>query len=107
MNVLHLDCFNLKQETQKLRQDTGLPFVQYNELVDADISLLKNPFLVIQWEALHRLRRLWGLTDKKLVLLCDEWNSIMRQMESSAGSPGEDMLMFQVLSLWISMSPLF
>ena len=96
VNVLHLDCFNLKQETQKLRQDTGLPFVQYNELVDADISLLKNPFLVIQWEALHRLRRLWGLKDKKLVLLCDEWNSIMRQMESSAGISGEDMLMFQV-----------
>ena len=96
MNTPLLDCSTLKQESNKLKQGTGLPFAQYNELVDADISLLKNPFLVIQWEALHRLRRLWGLKDKKLVLLCDEWNSIMRQMESSAGSPGEDMLMFQV-----------
>ena len=94
-SLLVSDGFSV-QEAQKLKVTTGLPFVRYTEIEDTDISLQLNPFLVIQWEALHRLWRHWDVRGKKLVLLCDEWNSIMRQMESSAGRPGEDMMVFQV-----------
>ena len=64
--------------------------------IEGHISLHQNPFIVIQWESLHRLRFLWRLADRKLVLLVDEWNSIARQMESIVGAPAEDLFMFQV-----------
>jgi hypothetical protein len=85
------------QERKRLEDETGLPFVSHQD-VGQDINLSTTPFLVIQYESLHRLRKDWGLGDRELLVLCDEWNSIMRQMESNAGKPGEDMLMFLVSS---------
>jgi len=84
------------QETNKLRDDTGLPFVSHDH-VEGIMSLTETPFIVIQYESLHRLLPLWKLGNRKLVLLVDEWNSIARQMESSAGIPAQDLLMFQTL----------
>jgi Origin of replication binding protein len=85
------------QEVKRLNEETGLFFVSHDDVADRDISLSKNPFIVIQYESLHKLMQNWGLHGRKLIVLCDEWNSILRQMESKAGIPGDDMLMFQTL----------
>jgi hypothetical protein len=85
------------QEVKRLNEETGLPFVSHDDVVGQEISLSTNPFLVIQYESLHRILNQWGLHGRKLVLLCDEWNSILRQMESKAGVPGDDMVAFQTL----------
>lgn len=85
------------QEVKRLGDETGLSFISNQDVGNTNINLHDHPFLVIQYESLHRLLHEWGLHDKKLVLLCDEINSLMRQMESIAGSPADDMLMFQGL----------
>jgi hypothetical protein len=85
------------QEVKRLTQDTELPFVSHDDVAGHQINLVTNRYTVIQYEGLHKLLLEWGLHGRKLVLLCDEWNSIMRQMESKAGVPGDDMVAFQTL----------
>jgi Origin of replication binding protein len=84
------------QEVRRLFELTGLNFKSYVDL-PKHIDLQESPFLVIQYESLHRLMQSWKIGDKKLILVCDEINSIIRQMGSCAGVPGEDFLMFGAL----------
>ena len=85
------------QEVKRLNEETGLPFVSHDDVAGQQISLSTNRYIVIQYESLHKILNQWGLHGRKLVLLCDEWNSILRQMESKAGVPGDDMVAFQTL----------
>jgi hypothetical protein len=85
------------QEVKRLNEGTGLPFVSHDNVAGQQISLSTNPFILIQYESLHKLLHCWGLHGRKLVLLCDEWNSILRQMESKVGVPGDDMVAFETL----------
>jgi hypothetical protein len=85
------------QEKKRLRVETGLPFELHSDVSENGIDLRKTPFVIVQYECNHLLRSCWGLGGRKLIVLCDEWNSVMRQMESHAGCPKEDMFMFNCL----------
>jgi Origin of replication binding protein len=84
------------QEVRRLHEQTGLDFKSYADL-PKNINLQETPYVVIQYESLHRLMQYWNIGDKKLILVCDEINSIIRQMGSTAGVPGYDFLMFGAL----------
>mmetsp|Transcript_33455 Transcript_33455/g.81601 ORF Transcript_33455/g.81601 Transcript_33455/m.81601 type:complete len:952 (-) Transcript_33455:247-3102(-) len=86
------------QEVKMLGDATNLPWISYENVAGSEIDLFDAPFVVVQWECLHKLRWTRAMEDgRRLVVLCDEWNSIMRQMESHTGLPAHDLLMFQSL----------
>ena len=62
----------------------GQPWILYEDL-DGSLDLDVHPFLVVQYESLCRV---WAdATERKIVLVLDEWSSICNQMHSSCGDP--------------------
>jgi hypothetical protein len=96
VKLSHRKAFT-SQEVKRLNDETVLDFVSCADIPGNTVDLSKNPCVVIQYESLHQMLRPWDIEGKTLVLLCDEWNSLMRQMESNAGESGADMLMFETL----------